>query len=311
MNRRIFIQSSTALTGSLFLSATEAFGSTNKGPYVRLGGPLFDKYQSPEEWIKVLKGLGYRAAYCPVKPGVDSETIAAYKKAARKNDVVIAEVGAWSNMISPDAEQQQKAIDKCIRSLVLADEIEANCCVNISGSRNEEHWAGPHPDNLTDETFDLVVENTRKVIDAVQPSRTYLALEAMPWSFPDSPEAYLRLIKAIDRPRFGVHFDPVNMVVSPQRYFRNGALVRDSFKQLGPYIRSCHAKDITLREDIYTPHLSELQPGLGKLDYGVFLRELAKLKDIPLMMEHLKTAEEYAAAAAYIRSVGDRVGVEV
>ncbi len=44
--------------------------------------------------------------------------------------------------------------------------------------------------------------------------------------------------------------------------------------------------------------------GLGSLDYGTFLRELSKLKDVPLMMEHLETAEEYKLAADHIRSVG-------
>ena len=50
------------------------------------------------------------------------------------------------------------------------------------------------------------------------------------------------------------------------------------FAKLGPHIRSCHAKDITLREDNYIPQLDELRPGLGSLDYSVYLRELSKLE---------------------------------
>ena len=67
-----------------------------------------------------------------------------------------------------------------------------------------------------------------------------------------------------------------------------------------------NAKDIIIREDIGTPHLSELRPGLGKLDYNVFLKELSKLKNVPLMIEHLQTAEEYCLAADYIRSVAKK-----
>ncbi|MDP3432638.1 MAG: hypothetical protein Q8T04_06705, partial [Bacteroidota bacterium] len=114
-----------------------------------------------------------RAAYCPVSPGADSVLVNAYKTAAAKNDIVISEVGAWSNPISPDHETAKKAIQKCIDSLALADQIGASCCVNISGSRNVKHWAGPHKDNLTDATFDLIVETTRKIIDAVKPKHTY------------------------------------------------------------------------------------------------------------------------------------------
>jgi len=37
---------------------------------------------------------------------------------------------------------------------------------------------------------------------------------------------------------------------------------------------------------------------------------LAKLKDVPLMMEHLNSAEEYAQAAKYIRSEGKKLNME-
>jgi len=278
---------------------------------IRLGGPLFDPYDDPDTWIRILKGYGYRAAYCPVEAGADDALIKAYKHAAEMNDVVIAEVGAWSNPISPDSEEAAQAIEKCIRGLELAERIGARCCVNISGSRNEKYWAGPHPDNLTPEVFDLVVEITRKIIDAVQPTRTFFVLEAMPWSFPDSAETYLQLLKAIDRKHFGVHLDPVNMITSPRDYFNNGKLIREMFTRLGPRIKSCHAKDITLREDNYIPQLDEVRPGLGNLDYPVFLADLARLKDVPLMMEHLDSAEEYYLAASHIRAVGKSAGISM
>jgi sugar phosphate isomerase/epimerase len=311
MRRRTFNKISLSSAAFLALGSAGTSLASMGNNYIRLGGPVFGKQDDPDSWIKNLKRSRYRAAYCPLKPGADAKTINAYKAAAAKNDVVIAEVGAWSNMISPNDEEQRKSIDKCIQSLDLADQVGANCCVNVSGSRNPKYWAGPHEDNLTEETFGLVVEVTRKVIDAVKPKNTYFTLEPMPWSFPDSPESYLKLIKAIDRKAFGVHFDPVNMVSSPQLYFRNGDFIRSCFKMLGPHIRSCHGKDIILREDNHIPQLDELQPGLGKLDYRVFLTELAKLKDIPLMMEHLKTEEEYFAAADYIRSVGKTLNIAV
>ena len=180
----------------------------------------------------------------------------------------------------------------------------SDCPADFDWFEYEKYWAGPHPDNLSDETFEMVVCTTRKIIDEVKPTRTWFTLEAMPWSFPQSADAYLRLIKAIDRERFGVHLDPVNMVVSPEIYFKNGEMITDCFKKLGPYLKSCHAKDILLREDNYTPHLTEVMPGKGFLNYPVFLRELAKCKNVPLMMEHLQSGEEYRQAAEYIRSVG-------
>lgn len=303
MNRRNFSKITlTATTGIAAIpgwAISTKMGKTN----IRLGGPVLKKYGSPDEWINALKELNYKAAYCPVNPGTGSEEIKAYKNAAQKADIIIAEVGAWSNPIDPDEVKSKKAIEKCVNSLQLADEIGANCCVNISGSRNPEKWAGPHKDNLTPETFDLIVETTRKIIDAVQPKNTFYALETMPWAYPDSVDSYEKLLKAINRKQFGVHFDPVNLVISPQVYYKNGEMISEAFKKLGQYIKSCHAKDILLLEDELTPHLPEVRAGLGNLNYAVFLRELSALKNIPLMLEHLNSAEEYDLAAKNIRGV--------
>ncbi|GAB3166954.1 sugar phosphate isomerase/epimerase family protein [Telluribacter humicola] len=312
MNRRTFTKKAlqtAALAG--VASSIPGLSVAGAKSFVRLGGPVFDKYKSPDEWVAALKNEGYRAAYCPVQPGAPADEIRAYEQAAKKADIVISEVGAWSNPISTDPKMAQEAFKKCVDSLALAEAIGANCCVNISGSKNPVQWAGPHKDNITQGTFDEIVEVTRKVLNEVKPTRTYFALEPMPWTYPDSADSYLRLIKAINHKRFGVHMDPMNLVVSPRTFYGNGELIKECFKKLGPHIRSCHGKDIILKEDAYTPQLFECQPGLGSLDYGVFLSELSKLPNIPLMLEHLRTQEEYRQAATYVRSIGEKEGIAV
>jgi sugar phosphate isomerase/epimerase len=276
---------------------------------MRLGGPVFN-VSDPDGWIAALQKAGYRAAYCPVKSTDDHATIQACVKAAKKADVIIAEVGAWSNPLSPDAETRQAALRKCQEQLALADEVGARCCVNIAGSRGQQ-WDGPHPDNLTPETFDMIVETTQVIIDAVKPTRTYFSLETMPWVYPDTADSYIELIHAIDRKAFGVHFDPVNMICSPQLYFNNGALIQEFCEKLGSQIKSVHAKDILISPKL-TLHLDEVRPGLGKLDYRTLLREMDKLApDTPLMLEHLNTPEDYALAGDYVRSIAQEIAVKI
>jgi sugar phosphate isomerase/epimerase len=254
--------------------------------------------------------LGYRAATCPVGPSTPADTVAAYERAAKQADIIIAEVGAWSNPISRDSAERAKAIDHCQRHLALADNIGALCCVNIAGSRGEK-WDGPDPSNDSSETFDLIVESVRKIIDAVKPTRADYTLEPMPWIPPDSPDSYLDLIRAIDRQAFAVHLDPVNMINCPRRAYHTGDFLRECFAKLGPYIRSCHAKDIRFTQHL-TLHLDECPPGTGLLDYQTFLRELSLLPpDVPLLMEHMSQPEEYQAAATYIRKVGNEIGVQI
>lgn len=274
---------------------------------IRLGGPAPGNFSDPVDWVGAIKSLGYSAAYCPVQPGASAELIRAFRMEAEKNNIIIAEAGVWNNPLDPDEEKRKEAIRKNIDVLRLADEIGAHCCVNISGARGEI-WDGPYPGNYEKETFDMIVNNVRMIIDAVKPVNAFYSLEPMPFMLPDSPDSYLDLIKAIDRKQFAAHLDPVNMISSPQRYYHNAEFIKECFAKLGPYIKSVHAKDIIILPKL-TVHLEERRPGLGTLDYTVLLQEASKIKDIPVMLEHLDNQEDYRLAAEYVRDTARKAGI--
>jgi len=308
-SRRQFIKTNAILASGLTItnSVLNAAGSNITGNPVRLGAPVPGKFSDPVEWIKAVKSLKYSAANCPVQPGTPAELIKSYRTEANRSNIVIAEVGVWNNMLDPDEIARKEAIRKNIDCLRLADEIGASCCVNISGARGAI-WDGPYPGNYTDETFGMIVETVRYIIDQAKPVNAFYTLEPMPYMLPDSPDSYMRLIKAVDRKQFAVHLDPVNMISSPQRFYNNAAFVRECFAKLGPYIKSVHAKDIAILPEL-TVHLVERRPGLGSLDYSVLLQEVSKIKNIPLMLEHLEKQEDYLLAAEYVRSVGAKAGI--
>ncbi len=282
--------------------------SQHKEPPMRLGAPIPGKFATPDEWTAAVKAQGYSAAYCPVGPDASPDVIAAYAAAARHADIVIAEVGAWSNPLSGDDDERAKALRTNRDALALADAIGANCCVNITGSRGTK-WDGHDPRNFTDETFDMIVRTVQSIIDKIKPANAFYTLETMPWMYPDSTGCYLRLVDAIGRDRFAVHFDPVNLVSSPQLYYATGELIRDFVARLGPQIKSCHAKDILMHPQL-TTHLDEARPGAGGLDYPALLTALDTLDpDLPLMLEHLPNQEEYDLAAEFIRTTTAETGV--
>ncbi len=278
---------------------------------MRIGGALFEEFTTPREWTAAVRGQGYSAAFCPIGDDTDADTIREWADAAADADIVIAEVGAWgNNPISPDDEVRKAGIEGCCRRLELADRIGAACCVNVGGSLGED-WAGPAEGNLTDETFALIVDSVREIIDAVGPKRTYYTLETMPWLIPHSAQSYADLVRAINRKPFAVHLDPVNLINCPERYYDSGAMLQECFDLLGPHIVSCHAKDVILHDEL-TLHMSECRPGAGNLNWRTFVRELGKLgDDIPLMIEHLSDVTDCRAAAAHIRNMAQVEGVHV
>ena len=274
---------------------------------MRIGGNVFGSWRSPEEWAALAVKAGYGAVYFPVDYTAPQSEIDGYVRAARDRGLLIAETGAWSNPLDPDPARAAEALAKMKGQLELADYVEARCCVNISGSCSTV-WDGPHRDNLTEATFERIVRVTQDLLDAVRPQRTYYALEPMPWAYPDSADSYLRLLEAVGRERFGVHFDPVNVVSSPQLYYGNAAMLHEWFDKLGPHIRSCHAKDITLSDEL-TVHLSECRPGLGNLDYRTFLTRLAALPDdVPLMLEHMTEETDYMEGTRYLKGIAEECG---
>jgi len=276
---------------------------------MRFGGPVFQEYNNPQGWIEAVRAKGYRAAYCPLSVEEHpADVIASYARAAQDADIVIAEVGTWCNPLSPDETIRQAALERCKVGLWLADEIGARCCVNIAGSRGEK-WDGPCAQDMTPETYDMIVTSVQEIIDSVQPKRSDYTLEGMPWMYPDSPQSYLKLMLDIDRPHFAAHLDPVNWINSPDRYFKNSSLLEESFRLLGTHIRSIHAKDILL-EDHLTVHLPEVRIGLGGLDYPCFLRLANQLPpDTPFMLEHLPHEEDYDLAAAQVRKTASDIGI--
>ena len=279
---------------------------------MRLGGPIFADYETPDEWARAVRAAGYSAAVAQLPLDAPDQTLDAYRNAAQRHDIVIAEVGAWgANPLHRDDAERRRGLETIKTRLQQADRLGARCCVNIAGTTFVRKQGEPVPNQLTDEVFALIVDSVREIIDEVRPTRTFYALETMPWLLPNTADSYVSLLNAIDRGRFAVHFDPVNLITSPERYYNNAGVIREFCEKLGPHIKSCHAKDIVLRHEL-TVHLYETRPGLGNFDFEVYLREINELdRDMPLMIEHLEGEDEYAEAAAYIRSIAEAEGIEL
>jgi sugar phosphate isomerase/epimerase len=286
---------------------------------VRLGGPL-TYTGDPEAYVRAHVEFGYRAAYMPNIKLEARDEIAALVRAMAAADVIIAEGGAWKNLIAHDEANRQANLDYAVHQLALADELGARACVAYHGTvghagdpwqLSDNYDYGPHPDNQSEAGFQRAVDTARYVIDMVRPKRTKFSLEMVPWLVTDTPENYLKLLKAIDRPQFGAHIDAVNMVISPRLYFNSGKMIRDGFALLGPWVVSCHAKDIVMQggPGNISFHMDEVVPGEGNLDYGAYLTEIDKLgRDVPLMLEHFDQAG-YRRGLVHIKKVAADIGV--
>jgi len=265
------------------------------------------KHASPGEWAAKHKALGLEAVVFPVSYLAGEETVRAYKAAADEAGLSIAEVGVWRNTLAADPADRRKNIDYAVGQLRMADDIGAACCVNVVGTPYGPRWDGGYRDNFSDRLWQMAVKMIREIIDTARPRRTKFCIESMPWMIPSSPDEYIQLVEAVDRPEMGTHLDVVNMITNPRRYFYNDEFLEECFSKLKGTIVSCHLKDIRLKQE-YTFQLDECACGEGSLDIPLYARlATAENPRLPMIIEHLTTDEEYEASVKYVR---DTLGLQ-
>ncbi|MCQ2494279.1 MAG: sugar phosphate isomerase/epimerase [Lachnospiraceae bacterium] len=266
---------------------------------MRLGLSTNFNEDSAEKWAKKMVSLGCKSVVFPLNCEASDSQINEYVEAAKANDLLIAEVGIWRNALDPDDDARKKNLEYSIKQLALADKIGARCAVNVAGSFGAR-WDGGYKENFSVEMLEKTVEMVRTVIDEAKPKNTYFSLEPMPWMVPTGPKEYQKLIEAVDRDRFGVHMDIINMINCPTRYFFPEEFLEETFETLGDKIKSCHLKDVKLL-DGFTFQLQECACGEGVFPIEKYIDLADKYDvDMPMIIEHLSSDDEYIKNIAYV-----------
>ncbi len=269
---------------------------------MRLGTSSPLQHSTVRQWAEKQVALGCRSLVFPLSSDDPKEKISEYVKAAKENDLLIAEVGIWRNAMAVDPKERKEMRDYAVAQLKLADRIGDRCAVNVAGAIGPR-WDGHYRENFTSETRTEIVKMVREIIDRAEVSNTYFALEPMPWMIPTGPEDYARLIEEVNRDRFAVHMDIINMTNSADRYFDPESFIDRCVELLGDKIKSCHIKDIHLKEE-YTLQLEECAPGKGEYPLRYYAEKMGELDpDMPMILEHLTTDEEYIHYMGYLKEV--------
>nr|MCR5127997.1 sugar phosphate isomerase/epimerase [Lachnospiraceae bacterium] len=156
-------------------------------------------------------------------------------------------------------------------------------------------------ENYTQEAWKQTVAMVREIIDRADVKNTYFSLEPMPWMIPTGPKEYRKLLELVERDRFAVHMDIINMINSADRYFHPEEFTDECAELLGSRIRSCHIKDVHL-DSRYTLRLEECGPGDGEFPLRHYVSAMHAIDpDMPVILEHLQTDEEYRKYLGYLR----------
>lgn len=222
------------------------------------------------------KALADLADPARLTPAYAREVAAAF---ARQN-VGIAVLGCYINLVHPDAAVRQQEILRFKRYLRLARDFGCPVVGTEAGS-----WSGgiaDHPHNRSEEAFAILLDNLADLEREARACDVTIALEAAaPYVIADA-DSMLRALDALPSGHLGIIYDPVNLL-NAANHTQHEVLFDDFLDRLGPRMLAMHVKDYCPTEG---GGMQVLPSGKGLVDYAYLLRRARKFApDLPVIME--------------------------
>ncbi len=207
---------------------------------IRLGGhglPIGS--EDPYAFARAHRAFGYGAAYVPEVRLDDRDRLSAIEQAFAAENVVLAEIGIWRNLVSPDEAVRKANLAYAVSVSRLPTPWGPGARSAISARFRPAPTMPPAAENMSPEAFDASVETVRHILDAAKPKRARFGAR----NDAVLPAGQRRQLCRAD-PRRGAAdvrraFRPVNLIMTPRVYFDNGALIRECFDKLGQWVVSC------------------------------------------------------------------------
>jgi sugar phosphate isomerase/epimerase len=279
---------------------------------IRLGGYFGYGQEVLAETVRKLREDGYTGAVTSPEPWntMKDSQLRELRAALTQHDVVVFEVGGYTNMLHPDPAVRQKNLKSLAMCIETADKVGCRMVGTISGSLDPKDFFNVTPDNWSEKTWKTLVESVKQVLRDTSGCTAALGLEAQVTTNVDGPKAHKRLMEDVGDKRCAVNLDPVNMC-SLANYYHTTELLNECFDLLGEQILGAHAKDTYIIPDQQTVLVQEVCAGRGVMDYETYLVRLSRLKwPRTLLPEHVP-ADQLIEARRYIEKVAAKVGVKL
>lgn len=239
---------------------------------------------------------------------IDSAKAKKIRETFRSNNLPISCISGYTNLVHPVPAIRKANLDHLRQIIRYANELGSPYVISETGTFNSDSDWVHDPKNKTEDGY----AECRDVIgDIVAFARQYgvtFCVETYVNNVIGSIEETLRLFADINHPNLGLLMDPTN-------YFEEhniGSIdltINRMFDALADNIKIAHAKDVKLAAasvgvtmaDIDADEAHALRgvgmielpaPGLGALNYDLYLRRLAKKHpNIPIIIEHLEESD--------------------
>jgi sugar phosphate isomerase/epimerase len=217
---------------------------------------------------------------------------------AGRSDVPIAGLGAYRNLVAPDAGERRANLDFVARCLELAPLLGSSVVATHVGTRHPTAEWADWPDNRRERTWSLVIAAVEELLPVAVRSGSILALEASVKSALWHAGQVIELLDRFPTPHLQLVCDPYNYV-SSHLLPAQERVTRDLLERFEHRFVVAHVKDVGPEgAEVSTP-----AAGTGVFEqrpYVEFLR--ARRPDLPLVLEHV-TPEQIPTAMEAVTTV--------
>jgi sugar phosphate isomerase/epimerase len=200
----------------------------------------------------------------------------------RKNNIQIAVLGCYINMIHPDINERRKALDRFKEHIRYARDFGCSVVGTETGNVNTDIVYTEK--NFKEEPFLEVVKSVTELVEEAEKFGVMVGIEGGINHPVYSPKMMKRLLDSVDSNNLQVIFDPVNYLTI-MNYKSQEAVIEEAFELLGDRIVILHAKDFIIEDNC----VKTTSVGEGLLNYGTVFKFIKEKKPfINIIIEETK-----------------------
>jgi len=217
---------------------------------------------------------------------INEETISEIRAATINSGVDIAVISGTFNTLELHEDKKNENL-KGFRQVVEAAKALNVPYVSIStGSFNQEDFWSPHPDNHTEQAWELLQQTLGAMLDFAAAHEITVIFEPEQANVVSTAEDALRLLNYFNTPYLKVLYDAANIVTPSDANDKIGKIKKTLF-QLKDYIALAHCKDCMVTAE----KVAFAAVGKGNLPLKEYIQELSKYYDGPVILHGLDEEE--------------------
>ena len=199
-----------------------------------------------------------------------------------KRNMSLSALSGEINMVHPDLVLRQAEITHLQKLISSCKNFGTSIIATCTGSRSTESMWKYHPENETEEAWQVLITTLEKLLPVAEKHGVILAFEPEVNNVANTISKSLRLIEEMKSPNLKIVMDAAN-IFGKGELPQMSEILDQAFELLGDHIALAHAKDLDRDGDA-----GHLAAGTGLLDYDRYVSLLCSLPfDVPVILHGL------------------------